>query len=222
MLEILRKKIQTLYQKIDNNISKQESIVNLRLNTLKDGMLSRDELIQDISDMQSYCNRIRNCLQELNGLLPDNLDIITSAKADMEIKYKDNMYFYYLKEALPHRKKVGNNKTTYDYDTNIFYSQYRNTILEYENENGFKPFNEKILIYILNKGPKNKGVRDADNLEIKPFIDAAVNKVLVTDDNMNNVAIHIDYCEDTTSSVMIVAGNETDVLRYICDSKHLS
>lgn len=132
---------------------------------------------------------IRKIWRRLNGLLscyPAEIEDYTILRSDpsMSISYMDGIYHYKLDGLLPLRKKldVSSGRLKNDEDRDIIYSGYEAAVSRYAASDGFKVFAEKIIVlFVSHYGGLNPV--DHDNLDVKPFIDTAINRVIVEDDS---------------------------------------
>lgn len=208
----IRDTIKNSYRLIEKELKLQLSNVSDRRVQLENTFISPKELRQDIIDIRRSNSKIRNDIHRLIDCLPDENYELTAEKADMEIRFENDIYIYDLKESIPNRIKLNlsSKAIEYDIDRSYYYSRYRNCVLEYEESEGFHMFQNKILVYIQCLYIEN--ARDHDNLEIKPFLDAAVNKILVPDDNMELVSIFFDSCKCDHDGARIYIGDFQNML----------
>ena len=104
----------------------------------------------------------------------------------MTIQYENGIYHYRLKSLLPHRivfdEKSNKIRSFSNYDKNHVVNGYINAINNYQSANDFVMFDQKILALFVNYYGSGSYI-DHDNLDEKPFIDVAINKILVPDDS---------------------------------------
>lgn len=140
------------------------------------------------------CDSLKNALESFSDM-PCFEAQFTAVNADSGIvdihRLENNVYYYRLRYLIPHMTRLDttSDKYRYRYNKNGVYSSYAKSIFQYNKEHGFVKYDNTILVAFINLYDGKETIPDADNLDYKPFIDAAINKVLVPDDSLQWVQI---------------------------------
>jgi len=221
-----------MFKKTSNNYdskhSTKESITSSFLNitaSLKQ-MISLSK-VYNFDDLEN----VHNTLQELNrqnislqkkikqcliSIPKSDNYIFVDCPPSMEIEEFCDIYRYRLNDLIPHiiRLNTDNNKLNYLYDTNEVYSGYRRAVEEYAKITPFKTFTKKIIVCFINYYENESDGIDVDNLDTKPFIDAAISRILVPDDNPKWVNVALLTTEGNPHTEVIV-GYPKEVYQYL-------
>lgn len=169
------------------------------------------------------CNllSLQKTAMECASYLPeiDNYSFVP-IPSTMRIYLEDGVYHYILKDLLPHRESMNmiTGKVKYSYNKDIIYSGYRMAVEEYAAEEGFHKFQEKIMIGIVNVYSGKRSLCDHDNLDIKPFIDAAIKGILIPDDNPRWLSHLWDYRNGENEEIThteIYAGRAEQIIKIV-------
>lgn len=183
-----------------------------------------NDLVQLHDLLQNYnCNllSLQKTAMECASYLPeiDNYSVVP-VPPTMRIYLEDGVYHYILNDLLPHRASMNmiSGKVKYSYNKDIIYSGYRMAVEEYAGEKGFHEFREKIMVGIINVYNSKSPLCDHDNLDIKPFIDAAIKGILIPDDNPKWLSHLWDYRigeNEEITHTEIYAGRAEQVIKIV-------
>lgn len=121
-----------------------------------------------------------NIYSSLNPIINSDKSLIMSKEG--------NIYHFVLNDLLPHRRNI-KDKDNYKAYTKLkgyLSLGYKAGVEEYLKEHKVEMFSGRVLVCFINHFSKT--LNDLDNLDQKPFIDIAINKVLVSDDSYNHLS----------------------------------
>ena len=179
-----------------------------------------DEIEANIISAYSACLDSVFQLQDAKEILPQNtryekIDI----PASLRMRKEDNCYHYILNSRLPHRLKYRTTDSIREVSTlrdrSIIYNGYYNGVMEYLSNHSIPMFSQRILVVFINFYTEEHSFYDEDNLDIKPFIDAAINKILVPDDNNQFVSIALCSKIGAYDHTEVYAGPKEAVIKYL-------
>ena len=125
------------------------------------------------------------------------------------------LYHYILNDLLPHRRNIKEAKAAKDYNKlkGFLSLGYKAGVEEYLKENVITPFDGKILVCFINHFKTI--AHDLDNLDQKPFIDIAVNKIIVPDDKYGNISHLMIGIKCDKEYTEVYAGKSKDILNKL-------
>lgn len=165
--------------------------------------------------LKEYKN-VSACLRKWYSLLPQERNFeedVFFEEPLLTMEKWNNGYHYILTELLPHRS----NNEKYYYDKSLLYSGYRTGVEEFLMRETIPLFQGKIYLYFLNH-VNHCNFPDVDNLDPKIFIDAAVNKIIVPDDNPNHIGYIMDSSVEPTLKTCyteVFAGAKNSIYKFL-------
>ena len=197
-------------------VNKQLAILNKHCHLTGD----KSTDIQHAYEAKMDCIALNASLDSFTAL-PCFDEEYTSVNADsgiVRIEYfEGGIYHYVLRYLVPHLTRINatTDKVKYRFNKDGVYSSYAKGVFRYEKDIGFRMFEDTILVAFLNLYDEKETIPDADNLDYKPFIDAAVKQVLVPDDSLRWVQLLSMAGKDRISHTEVFAGKPESVLSYL-------
>lgn len=136
------------------------------------------------------------------------------------LQENSNIVVFKMRELLPHKVVLdqSSGKMKYVYDRATLAARYRKDLNRFLKENKELYFSDTVFVWFENIIPAERTI-DADNLDVKVFIDTCINKVFVKDDNVVNVHYAISgRCENTDVPYTIAyVGTQKNILRLMSE-----
>ena len=220
------KKIEPEDGVVNSNIDKILENVNICSESIFKCQKYGDKLLKQTSltenDYRAYLNNLKGLtsklLRAINAIeaqLPERKDEpkLFDAEPIMKIQKNNELYHFILETLLPHRPTFDKNKKEYryQYESDLLVNRLRSSIKAYINHYGRpKMFDEITVLFIHHFG--NGNMIDLDNIKVKEFIDVAINKFLVIDDNPTQVSIvMIGEKKEGKRYTEVYAGKRADI-----------
>lgn len=194
-------------------------LISCKMNNIKPNDMP-DTLVKAMTQIQKNIIELSKHLDSAAALLPGSKYYYdNTVSASMTIEYlSSNIYHYILSDDLPHiiHYDISTRTTTHYYDTTRIYSGYRKAVEDYMEKESFYQFEEKIFVAFVMFYEEKDILVDVDNKDIKPFLDAAISKIIVPDDNPNYVNVILLSVEGKKHTE-VFAGGRKKVLSIIED-----
>lgn len=137
------------------------------------------------------------------------------ADPTLTVSYENGVYHYVLDDLVPHRTRYdeSSGKWRNKYDRNMVISGYRRGVEESTCDFSSAMFDKAnpVYLYFIHYFPENDVLLDLDNLDIKPFIDGAISRVVVPDDSPYYVRYIMDYGVGECRHTEVFAGNKEKI-----------
>lgn len=196
---------------------------NDKLNKQLNGILLLGDSAQSDYLYKTYSEMVQDSINTTNSLIRlsdkanlyyDNNPIINITPS-LKMSYEDNIYHYILDELLPHRRNIRTKKEETNYNKLKGYLSlgYKSGVEEYLKNHEVIHFEGKILVCFINHCTSNS--HDLDNLDQKPFIDIAVNKVITKDDNYSHISHLMIGVQSENEYTEVFAGKSVDVFNKL-------
>lgn len=207
------------------------------LEALKTAELTTEKIHKYINNAKLFFNDLDELEQQLLSAYSTSLDSIyllqncidripticqyekLEVPATLKMEFCDSYYHYILKYRLPHRLKYRREDSAKEIsslrDRSIIYNGYYNGVREFLNTNSIQMYEEKIFLVFINFYTSENEFYDEDNLDVKPFIDAAIKQVLVPDDNNKYISYAVCSKKGDYPHTEVYAGKKENVLSFL-------
>lgn len=180
-------------------------------------MENPQKLQEILCEINQNIFKMQNCVRNCYDFLPEVEYNLIPIEGSLEIFYNNGIYHFILDSLLPHRVTTDatTGKITHFYNKDVVYSRYRQAVEEYGKKHTINPFSQKVIAAFVQYYEKGKKMTDHDNLDAKPFIDAAIKNILIPDDSPKWLSQLWDYKEGSYTHTEVYVGNPQDVLNFL-------
>ena len=171
-----------------------------------------------LPDLIKNNSKVTKIMEECVSYLPAESYLYKKSAPIMKMQYieEDKVYHCILDDLLPHRTSYNEStgKIEYYYDKHHVYNGYKAGLEEFNKEAIIMKYEKPITALFINYYTSPREIIDHDNLEVKVFIDAVINKIMIPDDNPTLLTYIMDYAIGEKRHTEVYIGPFHNVVNY--------